>query len=154
MLLALCSQAAVVYCSQLYAGCEACLAGGHRQCLFAEEYAGLSGGTCCEAGSTSAYCRYAQPRNRFCASTAKVENSRTIRNAALQQWTCPASQAHCPADMDEIKIDINTAEDYAREQTWEFKVPRASFSTFHCKYQISVTQKLLDAQIGYHGKAG
>ena len=56
--------------------------------------------------------------------------------------------------MDEIKIDINTAEDYAREQTWEFKVPRAPFSTFHCKYQISVTQKLLDTQIGYHGKAG
>ena len=56
--------------------------------------------------------------------------------------------------MDEIRIDINTAEDYAREQTWEFKVPRASFSTFHCKYQISVTQKLLDTQIGYHGKSG
>tara|TARA_B110000285_G_scaffold204284_1_gene241119 strand:+ start:371 stop:559 length:189 start_codon:yes stop_codon:yes gene_type:complete len=55
--------------------------------------------------------------------------------------------------MDDINIVIDNFAEQNRKYLFDFRVPNESFN-FHCKYQISVTQKIIDKQIKEKGSLG
>ena len=111
---------------------------------------------CCQEGSTVASC-VAQAKQEYCATAAAVSNP------ILQQWTCPSSiknsdvGTRCPATMEQIKVNIDTLEQFKLSHDFTSKsliIPGSTFEDFNCKFHVQVDQKLLDAQQKAEGYLG